>query len=239
MEESSGEGSAAEKPWYEVSFENLNEGFSPALEPHWAADEWPEWVANALREVMKTMMPVAQLRDGMKTTPRMLGGILGHQIAAWNEMGAMVSQSDTSQKAAAAMLIPATGFPQNYAEMLIGFGNNLTETMKRICGLAIEADYAECVEFFEAFTRGMKTAPSTLLRTNTGILLVMAVLWKKVESFESVRELHGWLSSVMSPQLVGSLKRIEKMCQRIGFRVRGKGRPKKAERTAKFRQRKR
>jgi hypothetical protein len=49
----------------------------------------------------------------------------------------------------------------------------------------------------------------------------------EVEKCRSVPELHRWLSDIFGESLIGDIKRLEKICQRIGLRFRGRGRPRK------------
>jgi hypothetical protein len=221
------ESDGSEKPWYQVSFEELRDGCPDGVEPQWLAGELPAWAAKAYREILKTVNPTAQLRDELEVTPRMLGGVLGHQIAAWNEMMSVAGQSEAAAKLVGVMLMPPKEHLEAYPKTFATYVDGLVDAMKRTCGRAIESDYAECVEFFDAFARGMKTRPSETTRTNTTLLFLLAVLWKQAEACSSIREVHTWLCKLLPPQMVGDLKRIEKLCQRIGFRVRGKGRPSK------------
>lgn len=41
----------------------------------------PEWVQRVEREVARTLLPAAKLRDGEDLTPKRLGALLGHQCA--------------------------------------------------------------------------------------------------------------------------------------------------------------
>jgi hypothetical protein len=49
----------------------------------------------------------------------------------------------------------------------------------------------------------------------------------EVEKCKSVAELHRWLTNLLGEIQVSDIKRIEKLCDRIGLRFRGRGRPKK------------
>lgn len=62
----------------------------------------------------------------------------------------------------------------------------------------------------------------------TEIYLVMLHFWRRVDGMKSVHELHQWLIRVFGSQRIGDLKRIEKICQRIGLSYRKPGRPRKA-----------
>lgn len=133
---------------------------------------------------------------------------------------------------------PEGGFPPNFAELFVGFVEHLSDDMKRACAGAIDADFVECAEFFTAFAEGMKHSPNDMERTNTRIILALMIGWRTFVQFPSIRAIHEAFCKGMGVQLVGNLKRFEKMCQRIGFKVRGKGRPKTGAKVQKFRRRK-
>ena len=68
-----------ERPWYEILLDDLRalNGGDGLPEPHWLDREWPEWVANAGREIAKTFYPVAHLTLDFEMTPHFLGPFLG------------------------------------------------------------------------------------------------------------------------------------------------------------------
>lgn len=226
------------KAWYQSCWDELG-GHSQAVpQPHWLEGDWPDWVANAGREIAKTFFPVAQLKSDGEMSPRILGGILGHQIAAVNALCETLQDPEPAAKGIAHALQPKGGFPDTFAESFAGYFEHMAEVMKRACAGAIEADYAECAEFFSAFADGMKQTPNELERTNTRIILTLLIGWRTFVQFPSIRAVHEAFCKGMGVRLVGNLKRFEKMCQRIGFKVRGKGRPKTVAKVQKFRRRK-
>ncbi|EDY21115.1 hypothetical protein CfE428DRAFT_1408 [Chthoniobacter flavus Ellin428] len=226
-------------PWYQRCFEELGVLPENLPEPQWLEGEWPEWVARASREVMSAFLPIAELGSELKATPRMLGGILGHQIAAFNALVEPTSNSEKITMGMSILLQPAGGFPATYGDILGDYAEQLADAMKRACAYAIDADYAECSEFFSAFSQGMKQSPSASERTNTRILLALMVGWRVYGRFESVRAVHEAFCKAMGPNLAGNFKRFEKLCQRIGFKLRNRGRPNGSVKKRKFRHRKR
>lgn len=86
MSETIDAGSEPSKAWYQLCFEELGALAEELPEPQWLHGDWPDWVANAGREIVKTFFPVAQLNSDIEMSPRILGAILGHQIAGLNAL---------------------------------------------------------------------------------------------------------------------------------------------------------
>lgn len=49
----------------------------------------------------------------------------------------------------------------------------------------------------------------------------------EIEKCGSVPDLHRWLCDLCGERQIGDIKRLEKLCQRIGLKFRGRGRPRK------------
>ena len=65
------------------------------------------------------------------------------------------------------------------------------------------------------------------LGVNERITWVMFQFWKPISKFQSVAQLHRLLSAAAKPKGIEiTLKRVEKLCQRIGLKFKGRGRPK-------------
>jgi hypothetical protein len=102
--------------------------------------------------------------------------------------------------------------------------------MKFALKLAIEQEYRPCSKFFAAFGRAIEWRVSSIgdiERTNTRIYMLLLVAWESVENLGSVRALHMALCRVFGNHMVGQLKRVEKMCQRLGLSFGPRGRPRK------------
>lgn len=59
------------------------------------------------------------------------------------------------------------------------------------------------------------------------LYLRLLILWPYVETFKSASQLHRFLCNQYGKQMIGGLKRIEKVCQRFGMKFARRGRPKK------------
>jgi hypothetical protein len=95
--------------------------------------------------------------------------------------------------------------------------------LKFAFGLGIEQEYHACARFFAAFGRAIERRPSSegdIGRTNTKIYIVLLVAWRSVEKLGSVPMLHRVLCKIFGNHVVGDLKRVEKICERIGLSYR-------------------
>ncbi len=93
--------------------------------------------------------------------------------------------------------------------------------------------YAESSAFLEAFGKANVIKPDEFVterKIGVGerIAYVMIFHWKHISKLESIGQLHRILE-VAGQQMgvVITLKRVEKLCQRIGLKFRRRGRPKK------------
>ena len=86
----------------------------------------------------------------------------------------------------------------------------------------IEQSYEDMSEFLIGFAHGFSKKPKTLQLSAIGntscfVYLTMAIHWRTIDQFKHVPELHKFLVHVLGEQKAGSLKRIEKLCQRVGW----------------------
>jgi hypothetical protein len=98
---------------------------------------------------------------------------------------------------------------------------------------SFDQSYAVMYEFLAGFSNGIARKPGTLNFAETGnttfeIYVFFMSYWRIVERFKSVHELHQVLVKILGRR-AGDLKRIEKICQRIGLHYRKPGRPKKKQ----------
>jgi hypothetical protein len=97
--------------------------------------------------------------------------------------------------------------------------------MKAACSGPTEATRL----FFKGFVDGFSTGtcgPTGKLSIHTPIYLRLVNNWQQVIKFSSsARELRDWLSDELGQKI--SLKRVEKICERFGIKLRPRGRPRK------------
>jgi hypothetical protein len=95
--------------------------------------------------------------------------------------------------------------------------------------------YKSSSAFLLAFAKSNRIEPDDLateraMGVGEIIAFVMISFWKHVEKFQSVAQLHRFLQAACKPSgIVITLKRVEKLCQRIGLRFKGRGRPRKIQ----------
>lgn len=63
----------------------------------------------------------------------------------------------------------------------------------------------------------------------TDVYLLLVMWWRFVVRFASVSQFHIFVVRCLGPLRAGDKKRTEKICQRIGLRFRGRGRPRKIQ----------
>jgi len=204
-------------------------------EPYWLTGEWPTWVTNVARELGTGLFPTAKLKVGPNWTPGEVGAILGQQIAyaeadlpelcngkrpQWREMRKLFGK-DIKKR--------VETFARKWER---DFLPDRVRAIKFALSLALVQDYHESARFFAAFGRAIQRKPSRagdIGRTSTQIYVFFLIFWRSVEKLKSVRELHTVLCKIFGSHLVGDLKRVEKMCQRLELRFAQRGRPKKLQ----------
>ena len=108
-------------------------------------------------------------------------------------------------------------------EMLKGF-------LRSIRKMYLHAPINEAAEFFEGLADGFKGLDmrGSLYGMGTSITPIMVTLmiyWPLVQEMKSIPQLHRWLCIMDGKAKVGELKRVEKICERIGLTLKGPGRP--------------
>jgi hypothetical protein len=155
--------------------------------------------------------------------------MLGHQVGYWQWIGEHFEREMKS------------GREVTFEELERAFGKGFEERTKKYWGTmieevlpafeaavkfalqrAVDQEFHVMAKFFAAFSRALARKPSLRLgvgRTSTGIYWVMLTSWRRVEEFGSVPELHRRLCACiyLGSHVVGDLKRVEKICERMGL----------------------
>jgi hypothetical protein len=63
-------------------------------EPYWLSREWPAWVQNVARELVRTFHPTAKLKVSPHWEPGEVGALLGQQIAYFDSLEALARPPD-------------------------------------------------------------------------------------------------------------------------------------------------
>ena len=200
--------------------------------------DYPAWLEKVEREFGNAMFPVARIKEGFDPTPKRLGAFLGHACAngVW-----LIEQLDDSAEEEATTNGHSTLSDEQLAKG-IAFYQQINEVwypaLRRLAKRALCSAVDQCYEDMTAFLKGYSDAFSrkpksaglgNLGNSATEIYFVMFFFWRRVDALRSVRDLHRFLIQILGCPRVGDLKRVEKICQRIGLRYRKPGRPKKAK----------
>jgi hypothetical protein len=216
------------RPWLRQIVRWLNGCESKLPEPAFLRGDFPEWVQRLSRELLATLFPKAKLKVNRYWAPAEVGAILGHQLAYCAAIGEMpvlpVHRAFRVDKKA---LARAKKQVRRFMECYI-------VAVQRSVALASVQRYPEATEFFTAFANGLNKKPvdadaTNFQRTTTKVYWIMLLGWRSVQKLRSVRELQQGLCKYLEPHVVGDIKRIEKICQRLGLTFGPRGRPRKIE----------
>ena len=223
-----------DREWLRRIVARMERAYAMLPEPYWMSGEWPAWVKNVGRELMKTFHPTAKLKVSPHWEPGEVGALLGQQIAYFDTWPDMVQLPEEKVDWQKLRLVYGKDIKKRMREDQKRFNQRfvpeLERAMKFALKLAIEQDYRPCSKFFAAFGRGIERRVSSIgdiERTNTRIYMLLLVGWRSVEKLGSVRALHRVLCRIFGNHMVGELKRIEKMCQRLDLHFGPAGRPKR------------
>ncbi len=194
----------------------------------------PPWVEKVEQEIGATMFPVARIKDDLNLTPNRMGALIGHScaIAVWMIEALQFEierapELDESKFTAEQL--------EHGAKIFYGIVNDWYPAFRRLAKRAlctsVDRTYDEMTEFLLAYSAGFSRKPKKFGMPDVGhsameIYFFMLMYWRGVNALGSVRQLHEVLVNRFGPYRVGELKRIEKICQRIGLHYRKPGRPK-------------
>jgi hypothetical protein len=198
----------------------------------------PNWVSRLEEDFVLATHRGASLKDATKLTPMRVGGFLGYQCAyaVWmrdwfdDKVDSALKDPENSKKSALTK--------EEYEEALKMWQrwSDWYRALQRLAGRALKScvyqSYADMSAFLGAFSSGFSKKPNVgagvgdFGSTSFEIYHFMLWHWRAVERLDSVRALHDLLRRVVGEFRTGDLKRIEKICQRIGLHYRKRGRPK-------------
>jgi hypothetical protein len=217
------------KKWLVQIVRWFEEAESKMPEPAFLKGEFPEWVKRLARELMSTLFPVAKLRVGADWTPGEVGALIGHQLAYCHTISSLprIPLSRAFRKIDKKVVARTR-------RQIKAFAKSHSVAVQRSLAVACGQSYADSTQFFTAFAKALDKRPadasaSNFQRTTTKVYWVLFQAWPSVEGMGSVHELQQSLCNHLEPHLVGNIKRVEKICQRLGLRLGPRGRPKKAE----------
>jgi hypothetical protein len=226
------EAKAEQEGWlrYIVDVVAAAEGFRPT--PYWLEGDFPPWVQNAGRELTKALNPTAKLKVGARWEPGEVGAMLGQKLAYLHWFIEWLN-ADEEKERSVPMEELQTVFGKDIEERTQEFFRQFaedfvpafSEALRTALGLAAQQDFAPLSRFFASFSRGLeqkRKMSGGIGRTNTVIYVVLLTSWRRVEELGSIPALHRKLRECLflGPHVVGDLKRVEKICERIGLSYR-------------------
>lgn len=202
-------------------------------------DEAPPWVDKALAEVAKVALPGNRLPTTGEMDMDLIGELLGRQHVFGKLFNGEIplgpeaqAEYDRLQKFAASQ--PKT--PEKIANVkrfVKDIQNRMAavqEGIPNIMNAALGSSHEDALKFNQGLQRGMNLAPDELVTLNvferhTRTYYVLAANWRFWMTCESLPRVYDLLCQAVGAEKIGSFKAFEKLCGKIGFSVRGRGRP--------------
>jgi len=199
--------------------------------------DYPQWVGNVQKEIGPLMCPVAKIKEGVELTPKRLGALLGHECAYAVCLVDWLSEQVTAAQAKETVTAKneeQSGTTKAADDSFYKWYSALRRLAKRALCSTVDQTFEDMSDFLLAYSNAFARKPARLKpgdigSTNFEIYMFLIVRWRTVVQLKSVSDLHQLLRKVIGEQRAGDLKRIEKICQRIGLHLRKPGRPKKTQ----------
>jgi hypothetical protein len=205
--------------------------------------EWPQWVFNLWPTLFCVSHPGLNFRSVKKWTARDLGQFLGRQSALEGLLWDEVPLSPRVIKEKERWIASQTDKVRSNPTLAIALTKDIMGLEKwrpvfkkfidEVLASARARPYSESSAFLEAFGKANVIKPDELatehkIGVGERIAYVMIMLWRPISKFENVAQVHQMLSTAAKSMGVEiTLKRVEKLCQRIGLKFKGRGRPKR------------
>jgi len=217
-------------PWVQAiinRFEAVEDVFP---DPTWLQGDWPHWVKRVAQEIAKASYPTAHFKVGKKWEVGEVAAIIGQEIAyldSWAEWMETIKITDKQCTELKNL------FGGDLEERAMEYSRKLTEeffpafsdALKFSVNLACEQKYVPMKQFFKAFSKALERRPTSVGdvgSTATRLYWILLISWRRVEEFGRIPELHRRLCRCvfLGPHVVGPLKRLEKICERVGLSYR-------------------
>jgi len=207
----------------------------PKIEGMTVEIKTPEWYDRTKWEYIKALCPIGNVTFKPGMTPRRLGLLSGRSCmhAVW----LFEFLADQKKRGCVGTSVEGQSAPNQKNEQMFTWNANAWFlSMQKFAMIAlcssINQTYEDMSDFLLGFSHGFSKKAKALGldalgNTNSDIYRTMLMHWRTVDQFKSVSELHKFLIQELGERRVRGLKRIEKICQRIGLRFRKSGRPKK------------
>ena len=202
----------------------------------------PEWVFNCAQRVRKTLFrPVDSAISKPESGAYRVGYGLG--LIQWSMEGlrglkAKGNAVPTNQRLPAGLRRRVNG---RLKDLLIKYGvvdSLTTGGSKFIASLPRLMDRrsakwkgSDAAEFYQGAADGVRgfgvEAPKDGSTTATPVHLQMLVMWRYVQQMDTLSEFHDWLVTTFGQDRAGSLERAKWICNAVGKKFSGRGRPRK------------
>ena len=243
--------SQPEYSWCKQIFDELEPPETLTAKAGWDTDSEPEWVQKVLVELMQQAMPSFCIRKPKGFLPRELGLYLGQQCANLYAIGDMLVKPTPEQIKAAEAKIKI--FEQNRSLPGVESFLKLTESLgPSLDGLAEfypifekalhhafkaaldQPKREDAAEFFQGFAKGISKvglSKAGLAGSTTATLIYEKLHFhrREIERLKNYPDLRQFLIRNGVPEIVvGNVKRLQKMGERLGLPVGKRGRPRKS-----------
>ncbi len=243
--------SQPEYPWCKQIFDELEPPEPLVEKAGWNMDNEPEWVQKLQLELMQQAMPSFCIRKPKGINPREAGLYLGQQCANLYAIGEMVTIPTTEQIKASAAKIKI--FEQNRSLPGVESLLKLTESLgPTLVGLAEfypifekalhrafkaaldQPKRQDAAEFFQGFATGLSKAglsKAGLAGSTTATLIYEKLYFhrREIAGLKNYPDLRQFLIRNGVPEnVVGTVKRLQKLGERLGLPIGKRGRPRKS-----------
>ena len=215
--------------WIEQASAILETAETDVPVPTWLQIEaLPQWAGNAAGAIIKAAMPGTAWKEPKRWTPGDLGAFLGGKTVYWKAESDEENYDPLWLKRLAKPL--KTVEERNSLAAIVRYFRKLwrvgypqyLNALIQCFALVADAPHQEKIRFFKAYTKAIaqrqnsdgSPARST---TATPIYSFLLIRWRAVEQLESISKLHSVLCTVFGSATIGDLKRVEKICERIGL----------------------
>ena len=224
---------AALKPWINATDAVV---FDPVI-----LDGAPAWVEKAWAEAVKIVMPSNRMPLTGYWDMELLGELMGRlqalskffcgEIPIEPELQTELEQVENwiaSQPQTAETVGKIKEFTQQFCAAM----DTVQEGIPHFMTGAMASSHEDTLKFQKGMSRGLNLKSDDLVSANvferhTRTVLVLAVHWRFWVKCKSLREIYDILCKAVGEQKLGSFKTFEKLCNKIGLKLRGRGRPRK------------
>ena len=202
-------------------------------------DDAPSWVESAWAEVVKVLMPGNRLPTEGEWDLELLGELMGRLQAFGKLYSGEIPMSPEAKAEADRFEKFAASQPQSpertarekvLAKDFQTRVNAVQEGIPNLMAGAMASSHEDTLKFERGLQRGLNLSPDELVSANiferhTRTYFVLALHWKTWMTCKSLRHVYDLLYQAVGEKNIGTFRTFEKACNKIGFKIRGRGRP--------------